>query len=160
MRISAFLLFVAISLSGCEDKGPESYDDCVLENVNDEMNELAVQAVIRSCREKFPEAVPSKSNKRSLTASELKKLSGRAGLEYGSEFGGKIYNGNDKIQVTRVKVRVGTVPGGKEVSRIYQDDVDIGPNSTGEFGLEIVPRDKGVEYNWWIESAQGRPTKE
>jgi hypothetical protein len=159
MRKPGLLFFVLLSLFGCEEKGPQSYDDCILENVSDGMNELAVQAVLRSCREKFPEAASSQSEKRPLTANELRNLSGRAGLEYGSQFGGKIYNGNDKIQVTRVKIRVGTVSEGREGSRIYQDDVDIGPNSTSEFSFEIIPGDKDAEYNWWIESARGRPLK-
>lgn len=46
-----FLVIILLVLSGC---GPQTYEDCILENVTASMSNAAVKVIKDSCRKKFP----------------------------------------------------------------------------------------------------------
>jgi hypothetical protein len=155
------LLLLALLIFGLGCKQPTNYDECVLKNVKEDMNEMAVRAVIKSCANKFPdddeEEVTTGPSERNLTPSELSNLTGRAGLRYGSTYGGSNYNGNPGLIVTDIEIAISTTSDGEEVTRVYNDDVYILPNTTGDFRFDIIVGDQNADYSWSIRSATGQP---
>jgi len=123
------------------------------------MDRAAVVAVMRSCREKFPEGTgttaSSQSEARRLSPDELARLDGRAGLSYGTHYSGTLHNGNVDITVSKVQIAVTTKVGGTSTSKLYTTVVHIPPQSAGTFAFEIVVGDQGASYSWSIASAEG-----
>jgi hypothetical protein len=148
---------IFVATLGCNK--PRSYDDCILENVKENMNKRAVNAVVKSCRKKFPkdeEGTGTKVSSRNLNSYELEKLTGRAGYSYGF-LDGSLYNGNEGIVVTEVEINVTTTSEDEEVTRSYSvDDLHIEPKSTSSFIFSIISGDQGADYSWYIVSAKGR----
>ena len=77
--------------------GPSDYDECILEGMKGVTSDLAAQAIVISCRAKFPEEIKKNRNSgKKLTADELAKVQLNDGKwlsdDYIDEF---IYNGND-----------------------------------------------------------------
>jgi len=158
---SIALLFFFLLVTGCNQK-PKSYNDCILKYLKKGMNKTATAAVINACREKFPKKNSSSSNNEyksslvNLTQQQLSKLDGRAGLSYGNTYGGKIYNGNDNITITKLEIQVTTTIGGKKSSKLYTTDTFIEPKKTESFYVDIITGDKGSDYSWNIAGAKGK----
>lgn len=159
MKLYSVLFTVAILIFTTACNKPSNYDECILKYVKEDMNERAVNAVVSSCRNTFPENEEKENpnvSVRSLTSEELEKLTGRAGYEYGT-YDGSIYNGNDEITVTEVEIAVRTTSEGEQVTRTYRDnDVYIKPKSTGSFSFSIISGDQDADYSWSITAAKGR----
>lgn len=135
--------------------GPSNYDECILESMKGVTSDKAAILIARSCRKKFPNEPETKPESRALSYEELSKITGRAGHSFGNYFSGNIYNGNLNVTVSVITVRVTTTVDGKEVTRIYTDNVTIKPQTTADFGFNIVAGDKDADYSWGINSARG-----
>lgn len=153
---------VGALLLGCTSE-PQNYDDCILKHVKSGMDRSAVLVVMQSCREKFPAGSSTDNSaasaERDLTPVELVGLTGRAGLSYGNYYSGSIYNGNTGIEVTELEITVTTTIDGEEVTRAYRDRVSIPPQSTADFGFDIIVGDVDASYGWSISGAKGKPTE-
>lgn len=135
--------------------GPSDYGECILESMKGVTSDKAAILIARSCREKFPDKPKDKPKTRSLSYDELSKLPGKAGHDFGNRFSGNIYNGNTNVTVTNISISVTTKIDGKEVTRTYTDEVNIAPQTTADFGFNIVTGDKDAKYSWGISGAQG-----
>lgn len=116
---------------------------------------VAAAEIKRSCRGKFPTDPEAKPEPRELAASEVEALTGRAGLMFGNTYGGNIYNENNDLTVTRIRIKVTTKIDGKIVSRVYLADVTIPPHSAADFSFSIIRGDAGADYSWSIDGAMG-----
>lgn len=159
---TSVLVALVLLFTGCTSE-PKSYDDCILKYVKAGMDTAAVAAVMNSCQKKFPAVeVSSKkatSSERSLDASELAALSGRARLSYGNHYEANIYNGNDHLSITHLELLVTTTIGGKQIARVYGVAAAIGPLTADRVGFSIIVGDPGASYDWSIKSARGRPVQ-
>jgi hypothetical protein len=140
---------LAIGLSSCSRES-SGYDDCILKNVKQGMNEAAVRVVTQACAEKFVQPAQQEVLKRP----ELASLDGRAGLDYGNHFSGTLYNGLSNRTITELEITVTTTIGGASTSRAYVTNVSIGPKSAGDFGFDIVVGDSGATYDWNVTGAK------
>ncbi len=157
-KVPWLLAFAVLFLGACS-RGPTTYDDCILQYVKAGMDSAAVASVMRSCRAKFPDGQPAvdRAPERALALPELRQLTGRAGLSYGSYYFGSLYNGNEGLVVTRVEIEVTTTVSKEVQARTYRANVSIGPQSAGDFGFDIIVGDRGADYTWSIVRAWGRP---
>lgn len=157
MRIIPLIL-VTLFLLGCDEK-PATYDECILEHMKGVKSDVGAKLIHKSCYEK---------NKRQTTPKEIKQLgvkerlnlTGRASLGYSNHYSGNIYNGNESITVTELKVKITTVDGKKETSRYYISKVNIPPLTSKSFDFDIILGGNGSEYSWAISSAKGYEVKQ
>lgn len=154
MQISRIPTLVALTmmLAGC---GPHDFDACILQNMKGTKSNVAAAGIRRSCRQKFPKGAEVFAKSHDLDPQQVTKLSGRAGLAFGSDYSGTVYNGNASTTVTRVRVEVTTKSSGQPNSRIYTVNVIAAPLSAHDFSFEIVQGDKGAGYSWRIVGARG-----
>lgn len=154
-QIFIIIISSAISLlAGC-DNSPKSYDDCILQNMSEVKSDKGALLVMRSCREKFPKGSEKINIKtRELTGKELALLDGRAGLS-GNYFRCMIYNGNNKLTLTELRVIVETTISKEQESREYANEVTIPPLSTEDVYFNIFKGDQSTDYSWSIAGARG-----
>ena len=147
-------ILILVSGVGCSE--PDNYDDCVLKHLKPGMDRAAVLAVKQACREKFP--IETDKRMQDLTLVQLMKLTGRARISvvYSDHYLGSIYNGNDDIVVTEIRVNVTATINGVQVARLYRSEVYIPPRKKADFGFDIIRGDEGSSYGWSIESARGK----
>ncbi|RZB30377.1 MAG: hypothetical protein SRB1_02657 [Desulfobacteraceae bacterium Eth-SRB1] len=69
-------------------------------------------------------------------------------MSFDNYYSGHIYNGNKDLTVAEISFSVTTTIGGEETSRMYTDDVNIPPQTTADFGFNIVKGDKDADYSW------------
>jgi len=136
--------------------GPSNFDECVLQSMKGVTSDAAARIIARACRNKFPENPKENKKTRELSEDELRNVHGRAGHDWGTHFGGNLYNGNSKVTITQVLVIVVTKLKGKETSRReYLTDVKIQPQTTASFGFEFVVGEAGSDYSWGIIGGRG-----
>ncbi len=154
LRLAASILIVF--LVGCDQiTSPKNYDDCILNNMKGVDSDLGASQIRQSCRKKYPEGSEYKHKERDLEFIEIMAVTGRAGLNYGNRYSGSLYNGNEEITVTSVKVRVTAKNGDNEISREYQVKVKIPPQTTSDFSFDIIVGDKGADYSWGLVGGKG-----
>lgn len=127
------LVVLAAWLVAC---GPRNYDQCVLENVNEGMEEVAVRAVLRACQNEFSERGNPVVGE-DLPAGSLAQLSGDGSIMYDRRFGGSLYNGSD-YSLTQIEIAMESLEGDTLVRRSYLAPVQIGPKTTGNFSFEVL----------------------
>ena len=157
-RIHVLIIIISTTVSlltGC-DNNPKSYDDCILQNMHEVKSDKGAILVMQSCAEKFPKGSEIINVKtRELTSEELSMLDGRAGLSYGNHYSGTMYNGNNNLAVTELRINVQTTISGEQNTLEYLSKVTIQPLSTKDFDFDIIVGDKGAEYSWSIAGARG-----
>tara|TARA_R110001583_G_scaffold146816_1_gene298840 strand:- start:1103 stop:1570 length:468 start_codon:yes stop_codon:yes gene_type:complete len=151
MRI-VFIL-VLLALFGCSESN--NYDECILKHMEGVKSDHGAKLIRKSCYDKHnKKAQPT--GVRKLELKEQSKITGRAGVGYTSNYyTGNIYNGNELLTITEVKIKITTKSGKSESYKEYIDTVNISPLSTGEFAFTFMPGDKGSDYSWNIVSAKG-----
>lgn len=154
--VTGSVLIMLLPVAGNADLfGPSDYDECILDSMKGVTSDVAAAAIIQSCRGEFPKKPKEKPKTTALSREEVSRLTGSAGIEYGNSFGGNIYNGNEKVTISKISLRVTTTSGGAGVSRTYTDDVNISPKTTGSFSFKILKGDRGADYSWHIIDAHG-----
>lgn len=152
-------LFLAMLLPGLAGSAaPGDYDECILESMKGVKSDLAARSIIMSCRNRFPDKPKRKLESRALSFNEMLQITGKArfwGSSLGDDFSGRIYNGNSDITVSEITIQITTIIGGKEITRLYRDDVTIEPQTAGYFGFDILEGDKEADYSWAISGAKG-----
>lgn len=145
--------FIVLFLIGCSN--PENYEECILKHMEGVKSDYGAKLIHASCYKKHnnkssPEGV------RSLELEEQLRLSGKANVSYFNDYyTGNIYNGNQFITLTEIKIRVITRLISSEESNDYLVKVNIPPLTTGEFKFNFMPGESGSEYSWKIISAKG-----
>ncbi|MGO2181796.1 hypothetical protein [Pseudoalteromonas sp. 20-MNA-CIBAN-0454] len=157
MRIIPLIL-ATLFLLGCDEK-PETYDECILENMKGVKSDVGAKLIHRSCYEKNKKQTTPKEIKQ-LGVKERLNLTGRASLGYSNYYSGNIYNGNESITVTELKIKITTTNGKSKTSRYYIDEVNIPPLTSKSFGVDIILGGSGSEYSWVISSAKGYEVKQ
>ncbi|NLY15344.1 MAG: hypothetical protein GXZ05_03045 [Gammaproteobacteria bacterium] len=156
MKFKLLFSVLIFSLFGCDQiTSPKDYDDCILKNMRGVDSDLGAAQIRSSCRKKFPKESEYRNKERDLDYREIAAVTGRAGLSYGNRYSGSLYNGNKDITVTSVNVRVSSKVGENEISREYQVKVNIPPQTTSDFGFDIIVGDKGAEYSWGLVGGKG-----
>lgn len=86
---------------------------------------------------------------------EQHKVTGEAGLKYGTSFAGKLYNGsNYNLKKVVITITAKEKSGAVRWERKFEDDIFITPFKTGEFRVEVIGAD-GADLNWRIERIEG-----
>lgn len=135
-------LILAMQLPGLAGGAtPSDYDECILESMKGVKSDLAARSIIRSCRKKFSDIPKEESKSRVLSSKEMSQLTGRARIEM-TYFSGNIYNGNTNITISEITIQIITTIGGKEVARLYRDNVTIEPQTTGYIRFGVLEGDK------------------
>jgi hypothetical protein len=96
--------------------GPKNYDECITESMKGVTSDLAARAIIKSCRERFPEKKKQLPPSKSLSIDQLMNFTGRAGLSFGNYYSGNLYNGNSDVTITEIKVYVTTKMNERKIS--------------------------------------------
>ena len=135
--------------------GPSTYDECITESMKGVTSDLAASVIINSCRKRFPSKSISRPSDRDLSPTELENMTGRAGLSYGNDYSGTLYNGNNKTTVTTVTIAVTTKIQGKRVTHQYSTSMFLPPLRAGSFRFMVVIGDPGADYSWSVVSARG-----
>ena len=93
----------------------------------------------------WPAGAPATRATSDLTAPELAALTGSAELTYGSQYAGRIYNGNKDVTITQVVAEITTSVNGKRTRQTYTASVNIPPLTTRDvtFGLFV---NQGTDY--------------
>jgi hypothetical protein len=94
-----------------------------------------------------------------LPPEEEAKVTGNAGLAYGTLFQGKLYNGSTYDLREIVITLTAREPTGEERwSRQFKDKVFIKPLTTGDFQIEVTGA-QGAKLSWGIDSLKGKPSR-
>jgi len=149
-------IWILLFTVGCNEV--KNYDDCILQNVKEDMNTQAVNAIVASCRGKFPEhnkRSGSNYSNRNLTSDELTLLDGNARHNDGV-FEVSMYNGNESLIITEILISVQTIINGVEETNLYREEnISIKPKTTSEFTVNITSGDVGADYSWSVVLAKG-----
>ena len=151
-----FLITPLILLVGCDQNlSLQNYDSCILNNMKGVDSDLGSAQIIESCRAKFPEDHEYLKKIRNLSPAEVRLLDGRAGISFEDRYSGTLYNGNESVTVTSVRVQITLKNDKKKISRIYKVSVKIPPQTTSSFGFTIISDHKGSESIWEIVDGKG-----
>lgn len=140
--------------------GPSNYDDCVLSSMKGVTSDVAARAIMRSCREKFSEKIPTSVP---VPSEVLSAITGRAlVVDYlGPNFTGDIYNGTNNWILTSITVRLIPRVNGKEGpqsrGRDFLIPITVLPLSSKAFYHPIgsIGSRDWNEVDWMLLSAQG-----
>lgn len=136
--------------------GPTNFEECILDSMKGVTSDQAANAITYACRKKFQNQSEPKKSTRTLTADELKFVTGRGGPSYSSDyFSIDLYNGNSKVSVSKVTIFIRTKIGGKVVDNLYSNDVDIPPMTTKDLFFKFIRGDEKASYEWTVGEAFG-----
>lgn len=148
------LLCPAVAIAGWF--GQSNYDECVLESMKGVTSDVAAGAIMRSCRDKFPEKRPSDSE---VPLSVVNQLDGRAGMTNYGYFKGNLYNGNKEWTITQITVIL--APKDKSKSAVeksrpkeYNVNVMVPPLTNSNFSVS-ADSTGASEFDWSISKARG-----
>ncbi|MFH1025685.1 MAG: hypothetical protein V1764_03310 [Nitrospirota bacterium] len=151
-----FMVFISWpSISSAGLFGPSNYDECIVESMKGVTSDVAARAIIQSCQKKFPVKKPTDSE---LPSQALAKITGRAGLSFGS-FRGSIYNGNNDYTITQITIVL--IPKGNthpaddfHNAKQYNVYVTVLPLTNSNFTVSVDSGDN-EEFDWNITKARG-----
>jgi hypothetical protein len=133
------LLFWAPTVRAWVLFGPNSYDECVLENMKGVTSDSAARSIQMACYEKFNQPTQKKQCKlRELSKKEADSVTGAGDIrDHGYPYlSVRIYNGSD-VQVDKVKVYVfaDNIKPGQEYDLNVSDPIK--PKSSADAGVPI-----------------------
>jgi hypothetical protein len=159
-----------------------SYDECILESLKGVSSDVAANAIIASCRSKFPEAAPiaaqpSESSpeqagsqqpqarseappaavpdgeSRNLTPEELGKLKATL-FGFTTSYRVTFENLNENITVTEVTIAVWDELDPRGLKK-YTETMHIAPQETAKVTYKVVYMGDDQGWRWKIDSAKG-----
>lgn len=90
-----------------------------------------------------------------LPVLEQSKVTGSAGLAYGTSFQGKLYNGsNYNLKKVVIAITAKEKNGTIRWVRQFEDDIFITPLKTGSFDVDVIGSE-GADLNWQIDEIEG-----
>ena len=187
-RLPVFLFSLAVlflSAAGRADAAEfSSYDECILESLKGVSSDVAANAIIASCRNKFPEAAPiaaevaepppeqatvpqeeasteskpavvSAGAARELTKEELANLKATL-VGFTTNYRVTFENLNENISVTEVTIAVwdDLDPRGLKT---YTETMHIPPSESAKVTYKVIYMGDDQGWRWKIESAKGVP---
>jgi hypothetical protein len=184
----ALLLLSFWSFPGAAQAEPSefsSYDECILESLKGVSSDVAANAIITSCRNKFPENVPVAAEpaesppeqetvqpeetepevkpaivaagaSRELTKEELSKLKATL-LGFTTQYRITFENMNEDITITEVTIAVwdDLDPRGLKT---YTETMNIPPSELAKVTYEVIYMGDDQGWRWKIDSARGVPS--
>ena len=94
-----------------------------------------------------------------LAPDEKAKVTGNAGLAWGTLFQGKLYNGSTyDLREIVITLTARGLTGEERWSRQFKDQVFIKPLTTGDFQIEVTGA-KDAKISWRIDSVKGKRTR-
>lgn len=155
-----------------------SYDECILESLKGVSSDVAANAIIASCRSKFPAAAPvaeepaasppeeenvpqepmpaetePASPSRDLTPEELGKLKATL-FAFTTKYRVTFENFNEDITVTEVTIAVWDELDPRGLKK-YTETMHIPPQEMAKVTYEVVYMGDDQGWRWKIDSAKG-----
>jgi PBP1b-binding outer membrane lipoprotein LpoB len=100
----AQVVLLTLLLSSCK-RGVDSYDDCILQNLEAGMNEGLASEIMDSCRNKYPGPNEPGKNFETLPQEDRKLLTGKLVI-FANGASGNIYNGTEDWTIEEVTIRI------------------------------------------------------
>lgn len=153
---TASFLILTILLPGLAGTAAaSSYDECMLESIKDVKGDKALVLALPSIRNLCDDKTKPKS--KVLSKEEMRKLQ-KAMAPYCSswDFLGEIYNGNSNVTVSEIVFEIKTTINGKQVTRLYREEVTIKPYTVAPVSFRALECEKNIGiFSWGINSAMG-----
>jgi hypothetical protein len=158
-----------------------SYDECILESLKGVSSDVAANAIIASCRSKFPESAPAAAvsaepppepesapeaesvaqaetapgPSRALTGEELSKLKATL-FGFTTKYTITFENLNEGIAVTEVTIAVWDDfdPRGLKT---YTETMHIPPSESAKVTYQVIYMGDDQGWRWKVDSAKGVP---
>ena len=159
-----------------------SYDECILESLKGVSSDVAANAIIASCRSKFPEAAPAATEQaasapeqesvpdeaaqpeakaesapagpsRELTPEELSKLKATL-FGFTTKYRVTFENFNEHVTITEVTIAVWDEFDPRGLKK-YTETMHIPPQQTAKVTYEVVYMGDDEGWRWKIDSAKG-----
>lgn len=140
---------------------PSNFDECMLDTLknngtsknNGNDSTLILGMISASCHELFPsKKVEKKCVDRELTADEKSKLQTEAFVNNTPYLTVNIYNGNQKINIDSVNVRISAPNFNSQEYSLYSS-TNISPLRAGDFGIKIMKAPVG-KFEWSFTSVK------
>ena len=161
-----------------------SYDECILESLKGVSSDVAANAIIASCRSKFPEAAAveaataestpteesvqpeqatpaeaepaavAASESRDLTNEELSKLKATLFGGFTTKYKVTFENFNESVTITEVTIAVWDELDPRG-RKTYTETMHLPPAETVEVAYEVVYMGDDQGWRWKVESARG-----
>jgi hypothetical protein len=152
-----------------------SYDECILESLRGVSSDVAANAIIASCRSKFPESglvapqsaepaaqpeaapkpVPVAGPSRELTAEELGKLKATL-FGFTTKYTITFENFNENIAITEVTIAVWDDFDPRGLKK-YTETMHIAPSESAKVAYEVIYMGDDQGWRWKVDSAKGVP---
>ena len=182
-RLSVPALVIALFLSPGVAHGDvskySSYDECILESLKGVSSDVAANAIIASCRSKFPEAAPIATEQteprpeqesiqqeaaqadtdpataasRDLTKEELSKLKATL-FGFTTKYRVTFENFNEHITITEVTIAVWDELDPRGL-KTYTEPMHVPPQGTAKVTYEVVYMGDDQGWRWKVDSAKG-----
>ena len=182
-RLPVPVLVIAFSLCPGVVRGDvseyTSYDECILESLKGVSSDVAANAIIASCRSKFPEAAPFATEQaepqpeqdsvqqeaaradaepapaasRELTKEELSKLKATL-FGFTTKYRVTFENFNEHITVTEVTIAVWDEFDPRGLKK-YTQSMQVPPQGTAKVTYEVVYMGDDQGWRWKVDSAKG-----
>ena len=159
-----------------------SYDECILESLKGVSSDVAANAIIASCRSKFPEAAPAAAElsesssqqevaaqeaeqedatpepaptgvSRELTKEELGKLKATL-FGFTTKYRITFENLNENITVTEVTIAVWDDLDPRGLKK-YTETMHIAPQESARVTYEVIYMGDDQGWRWKVDSAKG-----
>lgn len=109
---------------------------------------------------KDPEPEKPAPQVRSFPLEERGKVTGNAGLQYGTLFQGELYNGSKwYARELYITITAKETDGSVRWSRQFKDDVFIDALCTDRFQIQVTGAE-GAQLTWAIDDVKGYPSEE
>lgn len=188
-RLSILLFSIAIFLLSAPSRADaeefSSYDECILESLKGVSSDVAANAIITSCRNKFPETtavateavepapepeaveaedttaeakpeVGAAGESRELTPEEMSKLKATL-LGYTTKYHVTFENMNEGITVTEVTIAVWDDLDPRGLKK-YTETMHIPPSESAKVTYEVIYMGDDQGWRWKVDSAKGVPS--
>lgn len=152
--ISHCVPILVLALSACQTE-PSTYEECVLERIGDDMNDVAAAVVVDACRSSFPSGEEPVYHDFSLPYPSLSLLTGTARVTTGNSFNVTLYNGSN-YKITEITIGLATTRNGESAARTYVNEVVIEPSTASSFSFQFITGDPDWYDSWIVAGARGR----
>lgn len=140
-------------------RGPDNYEDCILESMKGVTSDVAAKAIKAACRKKFPIEKVQQPSSKQLTPEELSKIEGNGGnIDFKGRLNCELYNGNENIVITGVTIQLQKKIYTFVFSETYPNDYPykiLYPRSAQSFRFHISTDLNNTNQTWSIIEAQG-----
>ena len=182
-RLPLFLIVPMVLLSAGPGRADgadfASYDECILESLKGVSSDIAANAIIASCRSKFPDSAPVAAPavqpeaaqvrepapepkpapvagpSRELTQEELRNLKATL-FGFTTRYTVTFENFNEDIAITEVTIAVWDDFDPRGLKK-YTETMHIPPSESAKVTYEVIYMGDDQGWRWKVDSAKGVP---